>query len=157
MLTGKTLIRLGGCPGWSESMLGAQSFCWFCHAVAFSDVYSYCCNNWAATWQNYKMSMRPAKTQSAWASAQSDQSLLSAWRDLGALATHWVHSEDADQTGWMPRLIWVFAGRTVTLLVLSCGGSIIYTCYWLFYWWRSIDQVTLSLSDVKDKQTSLLM
>ena len=30
----KTLIRLGGCPGWSESSLGAHSFCWFCHVVA---------------------------------------------------------------------------------------------------------------------------
>ena len=28
------LIRLGGCPGWSESSLGAHSFCWFCHEVA---------------------------------------------------------------------------------------------------------------------------
>ena len=27
--TAKTLIRLGGCPGWSESLLGAHSFCWF--------------------------------------------------------------------------------------------------------------------------------
>ena len=27
--TAKILIRLGGCPGWSESSLGAQSFCWF--------------------------------------------------------------------------------------------------------------------------------
>ena len=26
--------RLGGCPGWSESSLGAQSFCWFYHVVA---------------------------------------------------------------------------------------------------------------------------
>ena len=25
--TAKTLIRLGGCPGWSESSLGAHSFC----------------------------------------------------------------------------------------------------------------------------------
>ena len=31
--TAKTLIRLGRCPGWSESSLGAQSFCWFCHVV----------------------------------------------------------------------------------------------------------------------------
>ena len=31
MRTVKTLIRLGGCPGWSESSLGAESFCWFCH------------------------------------------------------------------------------------------------------------------------------
>ena len=34
MRTAKTLIRLGGCPGWSESSLGTQSFCWFCHEAA---------------------------------------------------------------------------------------------------------------------------
>ena len=28
------LIRLGGCPGWSESSLGTHSFCWFCHVMA---------------------------------------------------------------------------------------------------------------------------
>ena len=32
-------------------------------------------------------------------------------------------SEVSDQTGRMPRLTWVFAGRTATLLVLSCRGS----------------------------------
>ena len=32
--TAKTLIRLGRCPGWSESSLSAHSFCWFCHVVA---------------------------------------------------------------------------------------------------------------------------
>ena len=31
MQTVKTLIRLGG---WSESSLGAHSFCWFCHVAA---------------------------------------------------------------------------------------------------------------------------
>ena len=34
MRTAKTLIRLGRYPGWTESLLGAQSFCWFCHVVA---------------------------------------------------------------------------------------------------------------------------
>ena len=29
--TAKTLIRLGGCLGWSESSLGAQSLCWCCY------------------------------------------------------------------------------------------------------------------------------
>ena len=29
--TAKALIRLDGCPGWSESSLGAQSFRWFRH------------------------------------------------------------------------------------------------------------------------------
>ena len=48
------------------------------------------------------------RLRSAWASSQSDQSSLSTWRKLGSLATHWV-----------PRLIRVFAGRTVILLVLS--------------------------------------
>ena len=32
--TAKTLIRLGRCPGWSESLLGPQSFCWLCHVMA---------------------------------------------------------------------------------------------------------------------------
>ena len=34
------------------------------------------------------------RLRSAWASARSDQSSLSAWRKLGSLATHWAHSED---------------------------------------------------------------
>ena len=36
--------------------------------------------------------------------------------------------EDADQSGRMPRLIWVFAGHTVILLVLSCLRRLICTC-----------------------------
>ena len=36
--TAKTLIRLGGCPGWAESSLGAHSFCWFCHVAAHIDM-----------------------------------------------------------------------------------------------------------------------
>ena len=40
------------------------------------------------------------------------ESLLSAWWKLGPLATHWAHSKDSDQTGWMSRVIRVFAGRT---------------------------------------------
>ena len=63
------------------------------------------------------------RLRSAWPSAQSDQSSLSALRKLGSLATHWAHREDSDQTGRMPRLIWVFAGRTLILLVLSRGVS----------------------------------
>ena len=36
-----TLIRLGECPGWSESSLCAQSPCWFYHVAAhfYSNVY----------------------------------------------------------------------------------------------------------------------
>ena len=53
----------------------------------------------------------------------TDQPGLSAWRKLGSLATHWAHSEDSIHAGRMPRMIWVFAGRIVILLVLSWGGS----------------------------------
>ena len=71
-----------------------------------------------------KMSVRPVKTQiSLGIRPVWSESSLSAWRKLGSLATHWAHCEDSDQTGWMPRLIWVFAGRTLILLVLSCRGS----------------------------------
>ena len=64
------------------------------------------------------------KLRSAWASTQSDQSSLCArWvakdKDLSFLHED---GEDFDQTGRMPRLIWVFAGRTL-ILFLSCRDS----------------------------------
>ena len=71
-----------------------------------------------------KMSVLPATTQirlgirPVWS-----ESSLSAWRKLWSLATQWAHSKDSDLTGRMPRLIWVFAGRTLILLVLSCRSS----------------------------------
>ena len=72
------------------------------------------------------VTVRPAKTQiSLGIRPVWSESSLSAWRKLGSLATHWAHSEDSGQTGRMPRLIWVFAGRTLILLVLSCRGSYI--------------------------------
>ena len=67
-----------------------------------------------------KMNCAPSEDCSAWASAESDQSLLSAWRNTGPLTTYWAHSEDSDQTGQMPRLIWVFAGRTSFCWRLKC-------------------------------------
>ena len=70
-------------------------------------------NIWATSCQNQQNGMcAQRRLRSASASAQSDQSSLSAWRKLGSLATHWGHSEDSDQTGQMPRLIWVLAGHT---------------------------------------------
>ena len=71
-----------------------------------------------------KMSVHPAKTQiSLGIRPVSSEFSLSAWRNLGSWATQRAHSEDSDQTGRMSRLIWVFAGRTLILLVLSCRGS----------------------------------
>ena len=71
-------------------------------------------NKWATSWQNQ---------QNDCASAQSDQSSLRAhWIAKDPSFLH-ADSDDSDQTGRTPRLIWVFAGRTVILLVLSWGGS----------------------------------
>ena len=68
--------------------------------------------------------MHPAKTQiSLGIHPVWSESLLSAWRKFGSLPIHLAHSEDSDLTGRMPRLIWVFAGRKVILLVLSWGRS----------------------------------
>ena len=73
-----------------------------------------------------KWHVRPAK-------AQISLGICPVWSE-SSLCTQWVakdpsflhaDSEDSDQTGRMPRLIWVFAGRTLTLLVLSCGGSVL--------------------------------
>ena len=79
------------------------------------------------TWQNQLNEYEPS--ESVWS-----ESLLSAWRNLGSLATHWDNSEDSDQTGRMPKLIWVFAERTVTLLVLSCRASfVLFVCLFFFF------------------------
>ena len=70
------------------------------------------------------MSVRPAKTDQirpVW----SESSLCAEWVAKDPSFLH-ADSEDSDQTGRMPRLIWVFARRAVTLLVLSCRGSFDY-------------------------------
>ena len=71
-----------------------------------------------------KWHVYPAKTQISLGirPVWSDYS-LSAWRKFGSLATHWVHSEDSEQIGRMPGLLWVFTGHTVISLALSRAGS----------------------------------
>ena len=71
-----------------------------------------------------KMTVRPAKTQMSLGihPVWSESSLCAQWVAKDP-SFFYEDSEDSDQTGRMPRLIWVFAGRTVTLLVLSWGGS----------------------------------
>ena len=52
---------------------------------------------WAASWQNQQCGMRAQqRLRSAWASAQSDQSSLSAWRELGSWAQRRLWSDWAD-------------------------------------------------------------
>ena len=59
----------------------------------------------------------------------SESSLCAQWVAKDPSLLH-ADSEDSDQTGRMRRLIWVFAERTTTLLVLSCRGSYI---FWIFF------------------------
>ena len=73
------------------------------------------------------MTVRPAKTQiSQGICPVWSESLLCAQRVAKDPDFLHADSEDTDQTGRMPRLIIVFAGRTVILLVLTWGGS--YEC-----------------------------
>ena len=73
-----------------------------------------------------EMAVCPAKTQlSLGICPVWSESWLSAWWKLGSLATHWAHSEASDQTGWMPRLNWVFAGCTIILLVCHEAAQIL--------------------------------
>ena len=76
-----------------------------------------------------KVTVCPAKTQySLGIRPVWSESSLSAWRKLGSLVIYWAQREDSDQTGRMPRVIWVFAGRSAMLLVLSWGGSVMKRC-----------------------------
>ena len=78
--------------------------------------------------------VRPAKTQISLGICPvwSESSLCAQWvaKDPSFLN---ADSEDSDKTGRMPRLIWVFAGHTVTLLVLSCCGSCWLEIFLAFY------------------------
>ena len=59
--TAKTLIRLGGCPGWSESSLGAHSFCWFCRVQAHFDSSDWNCVNINAKLLRFQFFIDPFK------------------------------------------------------------------------------------------------
>ena len=117
-----TLIRLDGCPDWYESSLGGHSFCWFCH-VAERCPPVLCLVPFLFEPQHDK-----TNTMTCAPSEDSDQP-----GDPLSLISHrcpheetWVLSYPlsaqrvSDQTGRMPRLIWVFARRTLILLSLSC-------------------------------------
>ena len=84
-----------------------------------------CTNIWAATWENLFLPYAYNK------GADQPAPLLLVWSESSLCAQsvakdpRFLHAdrEDSDRTGRMPRLIWVFTGHTVILLVLSCRGS----------------------------------
>ena len=77
------------------------------------EICSFVSGIWAASCQNQLNDMcAQRRLRSALASAQSDQSSLCAqWVAKDPNFLH-ADSEGSDQTGRMPRLIWIFAGRT---------------------------------------------
>ena len=85
-----------------------------------------------------KMTVCPGKTQISLGNCQvwSESSLCAQWVTKEPSFRH-ADSEDSDQTGRMPRLIWVFLGRTchfvcfdmrqlmiVVILVLLCNSQL---------------------------------
>ena len=59
-----------------------------------------------------KLLVRPAKTQISLGVPQFDQMIRCPHEETLGPSTQGAHSEDSDQTGQMPSLICVFAGRT---------------------------------------------
>ena len=123
--TAKTLIRLGGCPDWSESLLGAA----FCHEVAhlvkhFPEILQcFIHNKMVAHCMKYsvvqyepphdktnKMTLRPAKTQIS-------LGIRPVWSVFAVrMKQAWVLSGCPD---WSESSL----GAHTILLVLSLGGS----------------------------------
>ena len=68
---------------------------------------------WSVAWQNQQNDLcAQRRFRSAWASTQSDQSLRCALNGKLRAQAFFMQTAKTDQTGWMPRMIWVFAGRT---------------------------------------------
>ena len=99
---------------------------------------------WANSWQNLQNAMCAQQTlRSAWASTQSDQSLLCAkWvaKDPGFLH---VGSKDSDQTGQMPSLIWVFAGCSCYLVGFVMSWLILYILNFLLIYYTCMSRNVL--------------
>ena len=99
---------------------------------------------WASAWQNQQNDIcAQRRLRSAWASAESDQSSLCApWLAKDPMFLH-VDSENYEQTGRMPRLIWVFAGRTghfVGFVMLHLIGSC-WLCWLQHFWWKMMSKL----------------
>ena len=147
MWTAKILIRLGRCPGWSESSLGAHVILLVlscrssyislgllnsCCIYAFLRIFNHTMLRYVLYMSqckttNNKMAWAKQRLRSGWASAQSDQSICCA---LSGWFLH-VDREDSDQSGQMS----VYTGRTghfiglVTQVisgVWSCTGLVIF-------------------------------
>ena len=80
-----------------------------------------------------KMTVRPAKTQISLGirPVWSETSLCAQWVAKDPRFLH-ADSEDSDQTGRMPRLIWVFAGRTCNFVGFVMCRLIFFLSFFLY-------------------------
>ena len=154
MRTAKTLIRLGRCPGWSESSLGTHAILlvlswggsfddvatllnWPYFSLLLYDVKKKVTKMiWASSWQNQQSDCAPSEDQiSLGIRPVWSESSLSAWRNLGSLATHQAHSKDwsdcADAQADLS-LRWVhshFVGFVMSQLKWFCTFKCILLCF----------------------------
>ena len=88
--------------------------------------------------------MRPAKTLiSLGICPVWSGSSLAAWRKLGSLATHWVHSKDTDQTGRSLR--WAhshFVGFVTRGLILAWKNCCNYSKVWTVWFYHGVIYLT---------------
>ena len=103
--------------------------------------------NWTTAQQNEMWAKW--RLISACAARQSDQSSLSAWRSLGSLIVLGAYSEDSDQTGRMPRLIWVIAGRT--------GHFVGFVMLRLELWLKTCSWKSVAATETFDKYEYILI
>ena len=113
--------QTGRTPGWPESSLGSHHFVGFVvrWLIYIRFIIATDLENEQRHDKTNKMSVRPAKISLGIRTVWSESSLCAQWVAKGIRFLH----ADSDQTGWMSRLIWVFAGSSLILLVLSCRGS----------------------------------
>ena len=105
-------------PGWSSLCRMLRTFCWLCHAQAH--ILCVICNNCGDNIEprldkTNEVAARPAKTQIS-------LGIRPVWSE-SSLALNGQLRTQAFFMRTSPTLIWVFAGRTVILLVLSWGSS----------------------------------
>ena len=106
------MIRLGWCPGWFESSLGA-----FVILLVLSYSRSIIEPQHDKT---NKMSVRPGKTQIS-LGIRPDWSVFAVRMKKAWVLSYPLSAVPRLWSDWqMPRLIWVFDGRTLILFVLSC-------------------------------------
>ena len=136
----RRLIRLGRCPGWSESFWAHRSFCFFFvmrwlisnhwpdHRLLMSNrptCWIVTCYIKTNCFSVYKINMSRLMAKPF---ARSDQRLRYMLNGELKIANFFMRTVKTDQTGQMPRLIWVFTGRTCHIV-----GFIMRSLNILFY------------------------